>query len=152
MVAFRFQAVLNVRKIEEEKLQGELAGLVIAAEEAEKKLNFLRFQKAQSQKVLHERQVEGLSASEIGIFDAYLNDLERQISQQKKLLKKLTEAREKKREDLLVASKKRKILEKLKEKALIEALSEETARHQNFIDEMGIVRHVRKTNLGPEGN
>ncbi len=144
MKTFRLQTVLNVRKVEEEKLQGELANLIKSVEEAERKLNYLRFQKSQSQRMLHERQSKGLKASEIALYNDYLNDLSKQIADQRKLLRELNLAKDGKREKLIEASKKRKIIEKLKEKALLETLSEERQRHQNFIDEMGIARHVRK--------
>lgn len=143
MVAFRLQTVLNVRKIEEEKLQGELASFVKSVLEAERKLNFLRFQKSQSQRMLHAKQREGMTGVEIAMYDAYLQELSRQISSQKEILRGLMLARDKKREELIEASKRRKILEKLKERKIMAALNEELKKHQNFIDEMGITRHAR---------
>ncbi len=144
MVAFRLQTVLNVRKIEEEKLQGELATLIKSILEAESTLNFLRLQKSQTLRILHEKQKEGMSAGEIGIYNTYLKELSDRISSQKKILKELEKARDKKREELIEASKRRKILEKLKEKKLLDALHEEMRRQQNFIDEIGVTRHNRQ--------
>ncbi len=151
MVAFRLQAVLNVRRIEEERLQGELAHLSEAVEEAERKLNYLRFQKTQGQKMFYERQLKGLKSAEISMYETYLNDLASQILAQKKLLKELRKRKEEKRLEVVEASKRRKILEKLKERELVTALREEAVRHQNFIDEMGIARFVRKVGGGTGG-
>ncbi len=143
MVAFRLQAVLNVRKIEEEKIQGQLARLVKAVLEAERHLNFFRLKKMQTQRILHEKQKEGIRGFELTLYHAYLRELSDRIAEQKSTLRQLENERDKVREKLIEASKKRKMLEKLKEKRLLMALSEEMRQHQNFIDEIGITRHTR---------
>lgn len=143
MVAFRLQTVLNVRKIEEEKIQGELAKLIKSILESERTLNFLRLKKTQTLRILHDKQKEGITGFEIAIYDAYVKELSDKISSQKKILKELEKARDRKREELIEASKRRKMLEKLKEKKLLDALNESTRRQQNFIDEIGITRHTR---------
>ena len=144
MAPFRLQAVLNVRKLEEEKLQGELSKLMRSIQEAERKLNFLRFQKIQNLRVLRSRQEEGLSGAEQALYDTYIREISKNISSQREVIVELNLLRDKKRAELITASKKRKILEKLKEKEIMEALREDQLRHQNFMDEMGVTRHASR--------
>ena len=142
MAPFRLQAVLNVRKLEEEKLQGELSKLLRSIQEAERKLNFLRFQKIQNLRVLRSKQEKGLSVAEQALYDTYIREITKNISSQRGIIVELKLLRDKKREELIAASKKRKMLEKLKEKGIMEALREDQLRHQSFMDEMGVTRHA----------
>ncbi len=117
MFRFRFEQILNVRKLAEEQVMQEFSEQVRGLDGKEH-LRSIRGEKAGVLAELMRRQAGNLNAAEIGLTFGYIKSLrEREVAQvvlvsdREKILKA-------KREELLEAMKRRKIMEILKQKKL----------------------------------
>lgn len=116
MFQFRFEALLNARRHAEECLQKEFseARRTLADEQSilkEKKSNRRHCLQEQQRK-----QRQGFRGPDMMLFLAYLQRLERDIDVQQKRVASAERKAGQKRQALIEAVKKRKIIEKLKEK------------------------------------
>ncbi len=144
MFKFRFETLLATRRNAEEIRQKELAEArrALAAEQAA-----LRDKKGQQRRCmldLQQAQRQGFRAPAIQLYGPFLARLEREIAA---LQKRVTAAERKvnqKRSALIEAVKKRKVLEKLKEKDQKEHLAAMTRRERKFMDDVASRHHARK--------
>lgn len=141
MFQFRFEALLAARRHAEEGLQKELAEArrILAAEQAA-----LARQKHARRQCVQDRlrrQRQGFRGPDMLLFHAYLERLEREIEAQQKRVAGAERTVGQKRQALLEAVKKRKMLARLKEKDLDKHLRDLAERERKFMDDVAVRRH-----------
>ncbi len=144
MYQFKLQAMLNHRRHQEEVCQKALAEAQRELSVAQKKLKGLKKQKRENIQLLHVRQQERHNAADVLIFTNYIDQLSRDIETQKQQLQHVAHKVARNRERLIEAMKKRKTLEKLKEKGWLVYQRKMMQAERKFNDEVAATRHVRK--------
>ena len=144
------EPVLMHRKMVEENLQRELAVLKEALTAEKQKLQMERNRKSECIAELRQREKEGTSVSDILLYMPFIRQMSKNIERQEERVRTAEKLVRQKREDLVEATKRKKVLEKVKEKAL-EAYNQTLGRkEQNFLDEMGICGFNRKSHADVE--
>ena len=136
MFRFRFDTLLTARRHAEECLQKELseARRALAAEQAA-----LREKKNARRRCLQDlrrQQRQSFRVPDMLLYGAYLQRLGRDIETQQKRVTGAERQANQKRQALVEALKKRKILEKLKESDQKNYLKALTERERKFIDDV----------------
>lgn len=143
MQRFQLEAVLNQRKITEEKIQKEAALINRALAGGKVKLMECRKAKDIWAEELRERQKEGITASESVLYLGFSRILSKNIEKQRERVAELERKMEAKRQDLNEAVKNRKALEKLKEKKEKAYLEEVYKAEQKLVNEISTSRFGR---------
>ncbi len=144
MYQFKLQALLNHRRYQEEVCQIELAEAQRGLTDAQEKLRRLKKAKRENIQKLQARQKEHHNISNILIFINYIEQLSRDIEAQMQQVRKASKKVTQKRDNLIEIMKKRKTLEKLKEKEWLEYQQKMLHEERKFNDEVAATRHVRK--------
>lgn len=84
-----------------------------------------------------------MTASEMLLFQRYFDQLAVYIADQKTKVETAAQLFEKRRTELVAALKKRKVLDKLKEKQMTVAAKKGLKQEQDFMNEMAVTRHAR---------
>ena len=136
MYRFNLESLLNHRRYQEEILQKELAGAKIRLAAEKDKLWILRQKKRKYVQQLQEKQTDGRPASEIKLFVDFVEQLSKEMEIQKQNVLEAEHNFNLKRQDLIAAMKKRKILDRLKEKGLQAYEQEQLKKERSFLDEV----------------
>ena len=144
MYRFKLQSLLNHRRHQEEVCQKELADAQRDLSDAKKKLKGMQLEKRQKIQQLHARQKEPHSASKVLIYTNYIEQLSKIIEAQTQGVQHAAQKVTEKRERLIEVMKKRKTLEKLKEKGWLAYQQKMMQAERKFNDEVAATRHVRK--------
>jgi flagellar FliJ protein len=142
MFHFRFEALLSARRHTEEIFQKELseARRALSAEQAVlREKTHARRQCLQAQR---RQQGQCFRGSDMLLYTVYLQRLERDIAIQQKRVSAAERQAGQKRQALVEAMKKRKILEKLKEKDQEIHLRSLSERERKFLDEVAARTHA----------
>jgi len=145
MFRFRFEQVLNVRKLAEERILQEFSEHVRSLESEKERLRSIRGEKAAVLADLMRRRDGTLSAGEIGITFGYLRGLRQREVAQAVLVADREKALEVKREELTEAVKRRKIMEILKEKKFAQYWKEWNHKESMALNEQGIIRFLKRS-------
>jgi len=140
MFDFRLQSVLNYKKQAEEKLMLEFADTkrrMDCEKETMKKLKIKRVDLTSSLQNMGERR---MSAADVSNYLSYISYMRDEENSQEEIVCKVEKELEEKRIELVGASRKRKILEMIKEKKLKEYKQSLIVREQKELDEAGILR------------
>jgi len=137
---FNLQSVLEHRKSLEKNFQKELAVLKRVLLQERRKIRNLQRGKQSFLRELRERQKKSLSASEILLYVRFIEHLSSEIDKQKRKIFEVEKKCNQRREDLIEATKKRKILEVLKERGFEAYRYQMMKREQDFLNEVGIYR------------
>ena len=138
MFRFPLQSVLEHRKHQEEALQKEMAALQQRLDTERQRANVLCACMVENQRRFSGMQRNGAKACDLQLMIRYLDRLKGNIAQQEETVRRAMQRIEHKRADLIEAVKRRKVIEKLKEKAE-HAYREETHRKEtNLINEIAI--------------
>lgn len=136
MFHFRFETLLNARRHAEECLQKELSEAQRTLADEQSVLKEKKKTRRQCLQEQRRKQRQGFRGPDMLLFQGYLQRLERDIDAQQRRVASAERKTGQKRQALIEAVKKRKILERLKEKdqeshrrALAEA-------ERKFIDEV----------------
>jgi flagellar FliJ protein len=138
MYKFNLESLLNHRIYIEETLQKELAISKRLLVDGKNKLKTYQKEKEKYGLQLQQKQKEVHTVFEISLYVDYVKRLAKDIESQRK---KVLEAKKKfgqKRNDLIEAMKKRKILEKLKAKGLEEYQKEMRKKELDFMNEVAV--------------
>jgi flagellar protein FliJ len=111
---FRFQSVLNYRRHQAEMAEMELARAQQLLAEAEESLATLKANRETALQNLAHCLHQGLDGTRLHLWRIYLTDLETRIDQQIQKVEALSRAVTGFREKLLEATRKKKVLEKLR--------------------------------------
>lgn len=145
---FRFETVLRVKEKKEEQLKREFMQLIALKIRQE---NLLKEIEKEKQKITKEKFNEKQSGTDIQTliyYEEYSNFLRKEIDLTEKKIKELQEKADIKREELIEASKQRKIFERLKQSDFNEFKAMILRNEQNVLDEIAI----NKFNRGEQKN
>ena len=136
MYRFNLEPLLNHRLYQEEVLQRELAGLKkrLAAEKAE--LRALKKKMREYLLGLQQKQKEGSRASEIKLFFDFVDHISRETRAQLQKVARAEQNFSRKREELIAVMKKRKVLDRLKEKGWQAYQQKQLKKERDFMDEV----------------
>ena len=143
MYRFNLQVVLNYRKRIEEGLQMELSGAQRELESAKQVFFAYQREKGYYEEELAKREAREVNIDESILYRDYLKGMNRKIKAQREIVAKAKIGVDKKQEELLIATKKRKVLEKVREKHMKEFMDDLERKERIFTDEMGIRRYQR---------
>jgi flagellar FliJ protein len=133
MYQFNLESLLNHRRYRVEVLQKELADLKIYLDAQKDKLWVLRQKKRNTVLQLQKKQTDGRPAAEIKL---YIDFLSKEMEAQRQKVLQAERNFSLKRLDLVAALKKRKILDRLKEKGLHAYEQEQLKKERSFMDEV----------------
>jgi len=145
MYKFTLQSLLNHRKHIEENLDRELGRIKRAVNHEKRKLENIIKNKIKGTKELQKKQGDGKKVYEIILCFNYLDKLSKDIDKQKRCLKDVEKEYDIKRSELIEAMKKRKTLERLKEKEMKAFNYSKMKVEQNIMNEVAANRFIRKT-------
>jgi len=140
MFDFKLQAVLNFKKLAEEKLMLEFADVkrrLSCEKETLKKLKNKSADLISRLKKMGERQ---MCAADASIYLSYINYMKGEETRQEEIVCTVEKELEEKRIELISASRKRRILEIIKEKKVKEYKLSLNMREQKDLDEAVILR------------
>ena len=143
MYRFNLAVVLNYRKRIEEGLQMELSVTQRELESARQVFFAYQREKGFYEEELMKREAREVNIQESILYRDYLKGMDKKIKAQKEIVAKAKIAVDKKQEELLIATKKRKVLEKVREKDLQEYMDGLERKERIFTDEMGVRRYRR---------
>lgn len=144
--SFRLQTVLDLRERVKEQKEQELAQLSYQVQllvERQQQWEAEKDQKLEEQRAL---SLGTLDLEAVGWYEAYLYALDERLYQGNQQLEQVREAREKKRQELMEATKACEILLKLKERDHREFLLALDRAENQLIDELATVRFNRERN------
>ena len=144
MYQFNLEPLLNHRRYQVEVLQKELADLRIRLDAEKDKLWLLRQKKRKTVLLLQEKQTDGRPASEIKLYIDFVEQVSKKMEAQKQNVLEAQRNFSLKRQDLVVAMKKKKILDRLKEKGLQAYEQEQLIKERNLMDEVAAHQFNRK--------
>jgi flagellar FliJ protein len=116
MYQFKLEPLLNHRRYQEEILQKELAAVKKRLQSEQAQLRALKKKQRQNLQLLHTRQKQGRPASELKLFVDFIDHLSAEMKAQREKIMQTQRQFDSTHQALLAAMKKRKTLEKLKEK------------------------------------
>lgn len=145
MYKFSLQSLLNHRKHIEENLEKELGRIKRAVNNEKRRLKNIIKEKIKYRKELKKNQSDGKKVNEIILYFNYLDKLSKDIGKQKRCLKDVEKEYNIKRSELIEAMKKRKTLERLKEKEMKAFNYSEMKVETNIMNEVAANRFIRKT-------
>ena len=145
MFRFRFEQVLNVRKLAEEQILQEFSEQVRGLERERERLRSIRGEKAAGL-ANHMRHRDGVpNAGETGLALGYLRSLRQGEVAQAVLDADRERALEAKRDELTEAMKRRKIMEILRQKKFAQYWKEWTRKESVELNEQGIIRFLKRS-------
>jgi len=144
MYQFNLEPLLNHRRYQEEVLQKELADLKIRLAAEKEKLGALRQKKRKTIQQLHKKQSNGRPASEIKLYVDFIDRLSKETEAQRQKVLEAERNFNRKRLDLIAAMKKRKTLDRLKEKGLQAYEHNRLKKERYFMDEIAAHQFIQK--------
>ncbi len=145
---FNLQKVLEVRQREEQIAQKDLSVALNILEMEKGKLHALHKSKEDVGNELSEKNKETCIIDDLIPFRNFLEDIAKKIYQQDDIILKAQNIYEKKRQVVVELMKKRKILEKLKEKQYQEWLRRLEHVEAAFIDEQATITFKNRKHSG----
>lgn len=143
MFQFKLQAVLDYRRLLEEKVMFECAEVKRRLDDERDTLKKMRREVADLLSQLRSRGEHRLSAPDVSFYLSYINYLKGEGNRQEGVVSRIGEELEKKRAELAEAAGKRRILEIMREKRFQEYRIDMNDREQKELDEMAILRSGR---------
>jgi flagellar FliJ protein len=140
---FNLQVLLDYRKRIEEGFQIELSLIQRELENARQALLSSQQEKTHYEEELAEREAREVNLQESILYRDYLRGIRKKIQEQRDRVASIKIEFDKKQEELLAATKNRKVLEKVKEKHAKEFMEELQKQERAFVDEVGIRRYQR---------
>ena len=150
MFKFAMQPVLEFRRSIEERMLLEFADKARQLEIASESLERLRERKSLLVHRFSVMQRGDMNAGDIASLFSYLERLKGEEQRQMDYIRKITEALDEKRKELLEAVKKRKVIEVLRDRQLEEYRQDLTRKELKTLDEFGIGQFKREE--GKEDN
>ena len=144
MFRFKLEALLNHRRHQEEVGQIELAQSQQRLTDEQEKLRRQKKEKRENLQKLQTKQKERINASEIILYVNYINQLSNNITRQTDCVRMATKRVNQKRNELVKLLKKRKSLERLKEKEWRAHQQKMLQTERKLMDEAASTRHAQK--------
>ena len=140
---FSLETVLQHRRRIEEDCQRKLAAALADLAEEKRGLARIEATRDRYREELQQKLKSNMTASEMLLFQRYFDQLTFGIAAQKTKVAAAAQLFEKRRTELVAALKKRKVLDKLKEKQMTVAAKKGLKQEQDFMNEMAVTRHAR---------
>lgn len=144
MYRFNLESLLNYRRYQEEILQKDLANFKTQLIQHEQLLHQMKQDWRKYSRELHQRQKEGDTVSGLIMYFRYLDRLSTEIDNQKRCIVTARKQFDQKRRELLEIVKKRKTLERLKEKGFLTHQREMLKKERTLMDEVAATRYRGK--------
>jgi len=144
MYRFKLEALLNHRRHQEEICQKELARRLRILAGEQEKLRHAKLLKRENILKLQTGQKNNINVSDIILYLNYIAQLSKKIDEQIICVREAGKQVNQKRNELIGIMKKRKTLEKLKEKDWLAYQNKTMQDERKFIDEVAVTRHARK--------
>jgi len=144
MYRFKFEALLSHRRHQEEICQRELARCQRRLAGEQEKLRRTKYLKRENIRMLQARQQGSINVSEISLYMKYIDGLSEKVEEQNGCVREAAKQVNQKRNELIGIVKKRKTLERLKEKDRLAHQKELMQSERKLMDEMATTRHARK--------
>ncbi len=141
---FNLEPVLNHRRLVEETLQKDLAILKISLIDENEKLLTYEESRVKLLGELQQIQKEGTTTSDILLYLPFIEQVSKDIERQKKRVLELEKKVEQNLKDLLEATKNKKALQKLKEKAFKTYNQKLIKNEQDFLNEVAVSQFNRR--------
>ena len=141
MYKFNLESLLNHRRYQEEILQKELADSRKHLAEAQHKLQFIKQKQRKYSRELHQRQKRDGTVSDLIMYFRYIQRLAAELENQKRQVALSKKQFNQKREELVEMMKKRKTLEKLKEKGSKAFEQKMLKSERDLMDEVAAKQH-----------
>jgi len=145
MYRFNLQVLLDYRVRIEEGLQIELSQIQRILEEEKGLLLSYQREKYHYEEELVKREEGAIDVNQSLLYRNYLRGMRIKIKEQREIVAKAKIDLDKKREELLEATKKRKVLEKVKEKGWKRFVGGLQKKERLLIDEVGIRKYQRSS-------
>ena len=140
---FRLETVLQHRRRIEEDCQRKLAAALTELAEEKRGLAGIEASRDREREEFQQKLKSNMTASEMLLYQRYFDQLAVYIADQKRKVVAAAQLFEKRRTELVAALKKRKVLDKLKEKQMTVAAKKGLKQEQDFMNEMAVTRHAR---------
>lgn len=134
--AFRLERLLDLRRMLEESRKRELGTANRAVYDQQRAILQLLVEEDRTKSELRQIKIRELDLVAIRMREQYLNAVGRKIVREYRSLQQLQEAAAAKRRELTEASKGVRVLERLREKKVIEWRHEADLEEQKFLDEV----------------
>ena len=144
MYHFKLEALLNHHRNQEGVCQKELARTEGQLSDEREKLCRLEEEKRENAQKLQAKQKTHINVSEIILSVNYIRQLSKNIEKQADCVREATRKVNQKRSELVKIVKKRKTLEKLKEKEQLVYHQKMLQNERKLMDEAASTRHARK--------
>ncbi len=144
MFIFKLQSVLEYRKNIEEKIQNEFSGTKRELDAQKSRMKSLIKERAYLIAEMRNMQDKPVPADDFAVQFSYVKQVRENEKIQKIVIRNAKEQVESKRKELLEAVKKRKIMEKLKERHTEEYNSNLRNAEQKSSDEMSVLKFGRR--------
>ena len=144
MYRINLEPVLNHRRLIEETLQKDLALLKISLIDENKRLITYKESRGTLLEELQKIQEKGTTTSDILLYLPYIEQVSKDIERQKNRVLELEKKVEQNLKNLLEATKKKKALQKLKEKAFKTYNQKLIKNEQDFLNEVAVSQFNRR--------
>ena len=144
MHRFKLEALLNHRCHQEELCQKELAQTERLLADEKGKLRCRKREHRENIQQLQAKQKASINVSDIILAVNFIQQLSKDIEDQTKCVREATKTVSQKRNELIIIVKKRKTLEKLKEKEWVAYQKKMMQNERKLMDEVASTRHARK--------
>jgi flagellar FliJ protein len=141
---FKFDTILRVKEKREELLKHEFMKLNALKLEEEKILSDIKEKRAYISREKSDSSTSGVDIQSLIYFEQYLTVLLNKIDQTKKNIKEFEMKADSKREEVVEASKEKKVFEKLKERQFDQFKRMIIFNEQQVLDEAAISKFNRK--------
>lgn len=141
---FRLDSVLRVREAEETKKKREFGAVLRQVKNAEARLKEILDEIEANDRLVEDRGRGTAKAADLKSLSDYSRALERRKEAQKKVIERTEEALCIKREELVEATRRKKTIERLRERALIEYEQAVRKEEQALIDETAVQKFARR--------
>lgn len=143
MYRFNLQVLLDYRTRIEEGLQIELSQIRRDLEKEKQLLISYQGKKLHYEEELVRKEEKEINVNEALLYRDFLKGMRVRIKKQRDTVAKVKMDLDKKRKELLDATKKKKVLEKVKERDWKRFMDDLQKRERLFIDEVGIRKYQR---------
>jgi len=144
MYRFSLEALLNHRRHQEEVCQKQLAQTERQLVDEQDKLRRQKKEERENILKLQAKQKNNINVADIILSVNYIQQLSNKIKVQKNCVREATKKVNQKRNELIGIVKKRKTLEKLKEKQWLAYQQKMMQNERKLMDEVASTRHARK--------
>ena len=145
MYQFKLESLLNHRRYREEVLQKELAHSKRRLQSEQEQLRDLKNQKRQNLRQLQTRQKKGRPASELKLYVDFIEYLTAEMEAQRQKVMEAQRRFDSTHQAVIAAMKKRKALEKLKEKGRRAYEQTQLKKERDLLDDVAGHQFVQKS-------